>query len=196
ENALTLAKIEKENEVYSTYFFMLHSEYYSFFEKTTLELIKEIEALGHKIGLHFDAQFYGISNKKDLDEKIKFEALILEYYLDKKIEVFSFHNTTDFTMNCKDFSYGGLINVYADYFQTNIKYCSDSNGYWRFDRMIDFIKKNENEKIQLLTHPVWWTKKIMSPKEKINDCIKKRADNNNIEYENILNFFKRNNIDW
>ena len=196
ENALKLAVLESENETYSTYLFMIHSEYYNFLEKETIEVIKKIKLLGHNIGLHFDAQFYEIKKKENLDQMIEVEKNIMERYLDIKIEVFSFHNTTDFTMNCKDWSYGGLINTYSDYFQSNVEYCSDSNGYWRFERMLDFVKANEHNKIQLLTHPIWWTEEIMSPKEKVNNCIEKRANKNKIEYNNILKYFNRSNIDW
>lgn len=195
-NAYELAKLESENKVYSTFFLMLHCEFYNFFEKETLDLVKKIKCLGHDIGLHFDSQFYNVNNDNDLNQRIEFEANLMEYYLETKIEVFSFHNPTNYTMNCKEWQYGGLINTYADYFQSNVNYCSDSNGYWRFHRMIDFIKENKENKIQLLTHPMWWTEKIMSPKEKINTCIESRATQNKLFYVNGLKDFQRENIDW
>ena len=196
KGALKLAEIEHELKVNSTFFFMLHCEYYNLLESQNIDLVKNIAGLGHKIGLHFDAQFYNINDEANLQEKLEFEREILEFFIKEKIEVFSFHNTTDFTMNCKSWNYGGLINTYADYFQSNVKYSSDSNGYWRFDRMMDVIKSNCDKSLQLLTHPVWWTKEIQSPKEKIWNIIESRAKVNKVKYEEILSSFGRENIDW
>jgi hypothetical protein len=62
--------------------------------------------------------------------------------------------------------------------------------------MYDFVKSNNNKPLQLLTHPVWWAKEILSPKQKISDCIDKRANDNKSEYSSILESFGRENIDW
>ena len=32
-----------------------------------------------------------------------------------------------------------MINTYAKYFKENVEYCSDSNGYWRYKRLEDFL---------------------------------------------------------
>ena len=56
--ALSLAKIEKELGVKSTYFFHLHSPYYNLLEEASHNRVKKILALGHEIGLHFELPFY------------------------------------------------------------------------------------------------------------------------------------------
>ena len=53
---------------------------------------------------------------RDLDLMLDLFEL-LENFLEVKIEVFSFHNTTPFTMSCQNYKYGGLINTYSSYFQ-------------------------------------------------------------------------------
>jgi hypothetical protein len=171
ENALDVAIIESELGVTSTYFLMLHCEFYNLLEKKNIEIVKKISNMGHEIGLHFDAHFYDISDDKDLNDKISLEKRVLENFLEIKIEVFSFHNTTPFTMSCQNYTYGSLINTYSSYFQGNLGYCSDSNGYWRFTRTIDFIKENNNKSLQITTYPAWWTKEIDSPKSKIEKLI-------------------------
>lgn len=196
ENALKIAQIENKFDVKSTYFIMLHSEFYSFLEKKNLVLIKEINRLGHDIGLHFDSQFYNIKDKQDLENKIIFEKDILEFYLDTNIKSFSFHNPSNFDLKFTDFKYGGLVNTYADFIQNKTEYCSDSNGYWRFDRMLDFIENNKHKSFQLLTHPVWWSNKVKSPKEKIDSNIDDRSKNNKQFYSEGLKLFNRENIDW
>ena len=51
--ALEIAQIEKEYEVCSTFNFQVVAHTYNIFSNINVERIKSIEALGHKIGLHF-----------------------------------------------------------------------------------------------------------------------------------------------
>ena len=196
ERSLKLAQLESKLKVKSTFFFLLHSEFYSFFEKDTFNIVKEIFSLGHEIGLHFDPHFYDISKEEELYDKIKEEKRVFEKLLGFKIKAISFHNTDDFIMSCKSKNYCGLINTYSGFFQSQYRYCSDSNGYWRHERLFDFLLATEPGPIQVLTHPEWWTDVVMSPKEKINDCVEKRALYNKKLYTNILKFSGRENIDW
>lgn len=196
EEALNLAKIEFDLGIKSTFFILLHSEFYSPLEKRSSEIIFEILSLGHKLGLHFDTHYYSIDSEDELSRRLAFEKYLLEQIFNTSIVVFSFHNTTEFTMSCKAWKYGGLINTYANFFQLNASYCSDSNGYWRFRRMWDFLNDKHEKPIQVLTHPEWWTQSVMSPKEKIELGIFKRAEYSKILYESKLSFFGRENIDW
>ena len=194
--ALKLAEIEYEEGISTTYFFMLHNEFYNLLEREISDLVLKIKELGHSIALHFDTHYYGIVNDEDLNQYLIFEKSILDKLFDVDVKVFSFHNTTEFTMSCKQWEYGGLINTYADYFQSNVKYCSDSNGYWRFERLGDVLGMDNLRPLQILTHPEWWTKDTMSPKQKIDRCIQGRASSNALYYSILLQKFKRENIDW
>ncbi len=194
--ALRLARVENEIGVKSTFFVHLHSEYYNFFEKEVSEKISEINSLGHQIGLHFDTHYYNIGNESELEEKLSREAEIFYNFFDIGIKVFSFHNTTPFTMACQKFSYAGIINTYAAFFQNEVEYCSDSNGYWRYKRIIDVIKNNTSKKLQILTHPEWWQEEIMSPWQRIKRAIDGRAEKNKIFYKDHLRKFNMKNIDW
>ena len=62
--ALKLAKKEAKNEIKSTYFILLHGEYYNPFDKKNTKIIKEISNLGHEIGLHYDTDFFQNHLKK------------------------------------------------------------------------------------------------------------------------------------
>lgn len=192
-SAKKMAQIEQEENIKSTYFIHLHNEFYNLLEAEVSNLIKDIIKMGHQIGLHFDTHYYNIQDARLLDEKIKLEANFLNNIFDTEIKVFSFHNTTPFTMNCKEEMYGGLINTYANYFQENVTYCSDSNGYWRFKRIIDVVKEN-NPRIQILTHE-WWQAEVMSPKQRIHRWINGRAEKTKNFYDNLLKNINRENID-
>lgn len=195
-NALEMAKIEHNLGIKSTYFIHLHNEFYNFFEKEISKIIIQLKKLGHEIGLHFDVHFYSITDDLSLVKYLKYEKKILEKLIDEKIQVFSFHNTNDFTMNCKKWKYAGMINTYASFFQNEISYCSDSNGYWRFERLSEIIENKKYERLQVLTHPELWQNEIMSPRERIKLVADLNAKRILKIYDDHLIEYNRPNIDW
>ena len=196
QRALDLAIIENEEGVSSTYFWHMHSEYYNLFEKEIFDIIKKITNLGHGFGIHFDSHFYDIKTQQQIEEYLSMEKNILENMFGVKIEVFSFHNTNPFVMGCKNWEYAGLINTYASYFQDQVTYCSDSNGYWRFKRMADIVEQAEADCLQLLTHPEWWQNEIMSPWQKIQRSVNSRGEKIKTNYCKYLKAAGMKNIDY
>lgn len=196
QRAFRMAEMEKEQGILSTYFVLLHSEFYNLLESSCFKKIKMIGNLGHTIGLHFDPHFYNIDNEKDLKYWLQHEKDFLEKLLHQKIAVFSFHITNSFTESCRKISYSGMINVYADFFRQNYSYCSDSNGYWRFRRLNEVLEDTGINSLQVLTHPELWSNTIQSPRERVMRCIQGRANYTKQWYENVLKVNKRKNIDW
>jgi hypothetical protein len=196
QRALKLAIIEKEEGVQATYFILLHSEFYNTFEKEVSLKIAEIIALGHKIGLHFDTHYYGIKNETELETKLLWEKKIIEELFNTEVSVFSFHVTNQFTKSCKSDSYAGMMNVYSDRIESELSYCSDSNGYWRFNRLEDVLLEAAPNKLQVLTHPELWQDEIMSPRQRVWRCIDGRAENTRKWYNETLQSYGRDNVDW
>lgn len=194
--AAKLAKIENEEGVKSTYFLLPHSDLYNLLEAENRDAVKKILQLGHHIGLHFDCSFYSINNEKSLSEYLAFEKGIIEKIFETEVKVFSFHNPFSFELGCKKDEYGGMINTYADRFFSKTGYCSDSNGYWRYKRLDDFLLNNDFESLQILTHPEWWQEEEMSPKQRVWRCIDGRAEKNKMNYNEFLRVNGRENIDW
>lgn len=168
--ALAIAQIEADLGVRATYTILLTGEFYSPFEHSTRVLLQQIGELGHDLGLHFDASWHRIEDEASLKEAITWETGILNGLLklpdEKQVKMFSFHNTTPFTMACKASHYAGLRNAYAGYLQKNVQYISDSNGYWIHRSWEDLLEK-EPDRIQILTHPDWWTDNDSQPAEKV-----------------------------
>jgi len=190
----SLAVIEKELNIKATYFFQLSSIFYNVFEREIKELIKKILSLGHQIGLHFDPTQYEIKTKEDLEKYLYFEKNILETLFQTQIKVFSFHNPTEEILKkYEDYRYAQMINTYARFFKENVPYCSDSNGYWRYKRLEDFLSEGY-KKIHVLTHPGWWQKEVMSPRQRISRCIEGRAKKQHLLYDAFLKKHKRKNI--
>jgi hypothetical protein len=196
--ALDLAKIEASKGIKATYFLLLHSEFYNLFEKEISDIVYQIIELGHNIGLHFDSHYYGIEKEEDLDEYLLFEKKILEKVFKVNISVFSFHNTNEFVLSCKKEKYAGMVNTYAAFFQdkTQIGYCSDSFGYWRYERLSEIIKDKKYNKLQILTHPEWWTKKVLAPKERIYRTIDGRQKKTTDKYHTFLTKYGYEPIGW
>lgn len=171
-----LARIEAEEGVKATYFINIHSEFYNAFERDVSDCTQDIIGMGHELGVHFDAAYYGVRSEAELDDLIAREGRILAETFGSPPAAVAFHNPTIFGLGCEAWSYGGLINTYARYFQTDVGYCSDSNGYWRHRRLEDVLKAASDPRLQVLTHDAWWQDEPMSPMARVERCIGGRAD--------------------
>jgi peptidoglycan/xylan/chitin deacetylase (PgdA/CDA1 family) len=193
EYSLKLAKIEKEEGVVATYFVLPHSEYYSPLERQSLDQLHEIHDMGHEIGIHYDTHFYHVSNEEALEINLEKEKRLFKEVLGFEPKVFSYHNPDAFVLSCDKEYYAGLKNTYAKKIVGNVPYCSDSNGYWRYDRLEDKLKNPEVKNMQVLTHPEWWQEEVKRPSERIKKLIYGRADRNWEFYAAGLQRFGRDN---
>ncbi len=195
ERALELATIEHEMGVKSTYFLLMHSPFYNLFEKQNFEMFCKIRELGHDLALHFDFAFYESEDKKYIEECIISEKNFLERTFNQKVDSFSFHNPNEWALNYGQNNVAGMVNAYSTFFFDNVNYASDSNGVWRNDSIEDRILEG-HEKLQLLTHPVWWTEEITSPQERMWSAVNGRFERDKTD---LLEFWKkwgRSLIDW
>jgi len=100
------------------------------------------------------------------------------------------------TLTYRAWQYAGMINTYSDFFQTQVGYCSDSNGYWRNRRLENVLSEATDERLQVLTHPAWWQDTVMSPVERLEHCIQGRAEHTRQWYKQVTQEFDRSYIDW
>jgi len=191
-----LSAIEKEVGVTSAYFVYLHSPFYSVFEKGAIGLIQRIAGNGHEVGLHFEPWFYGIEQgmRKELESCLEFEKGVLETLSGLKVSAFSFHNPDrGGWASFPDDTVCGLINMYGGYFKDSYGYCSDSDGHWRYRRLEDVLDKAEEERLQVLTHPEWWTPEVMRPRERIMRCAEGRLGSCMRQYDETMSAMGRTN---
>jgi hypothetical protein len=196
QRALRVAEIEAEENVRSTFFLLLHSEYYNLFEKTIFDIVKKISGMGHFLGLHFDASVYpSIEHKSDLEKWLAFEKAIVEQIFETEVNAFSYHNPdVGNVLRFDDYKIAGMVNAYSSVIKTNYFYCSDSNGYWRYHRLHDVIRSAEHERLHILTHPEWWVPAAMSPRDRVSRCIDGRAAALHKHYDRLLAELGRVNI--
>jgi hypothetical protein len=192
--ALDLARIEAAAGVSATYFWHLHSKFYNLLEDDTVNIAKEIRQLGHDNGLHFDIDFHRFNDVDSLVRWLNREKRILEEVLDCPIESFSFHYNTTLAPHCQEDSYAGMVNATGRFFRENVGYCSDSNGYWRHDRLEDVLRSGKHERLQALTHPVCWQDRPMLPRDRVQKWVQDRAQQCMQWYDNFLHNSGRDNI--
>lgn len=197
--ACRLAEIEEILGIRATYFIHMQSGFYNMFELDQYKIIEKIINKGHTIGLHFDHGFYTESgcqtDNKEIAEYAVMEKEMMEKYFGIKINVISFHNPeANNVLDLREDYYAGMVNVYSKTISDNCKYCSDSNGYWRYDRLKEVIEK-KYKKLHILTHPAWWVPCEMSPYKRIKRCIDGRSDAIIKKYCDSLKYYGRENIE-
>jgi len=152
EKALEIAKIENEFGIVSTFFIMTTSDYYNVLTKRSKQLVNEIQNLNHEIGLHFDPTHY----KDQYLDKVKCEASILSSIIGKPIKSVSLHNPSihgEYPM------FDGFVNAYdTKIFNDNV-YVSDSCFDFRGKNIYSFIEGIDKNSIQILLHPIHYSKR-------------------------------------
>ena len=153
EQAVKLARLEKELGVRSTYFVLLSSDFYNPASSSSYRYLHEILDLGHDIGLHFDETAYSYDGL-GIEYYIRKEARILSDLIDVNINSFSLHRPNHFTLET-DIRIPGLVNSYGEEFFVGFKYLSDSRRRWR-EPAEEIIREGKYEKLHILTHAFWY----------------------------------------
>lgn len=183
QRALALARLESAQGVRSTFFVLLSGPFYNPLEEGIANLFREIQSMGHEIGLHFDA----VAGGDDPLGRLCAEAEMLSCAMRSRIRVFSLHNPSVSSPETFAQPYvGGLMNATAESLRAPFVYTSDSNGVWRFRSMHDVIADESVRSLYALTHPEWWTPEPMSPAERIRRCIQGRAATVVDDYVNLI----------
>ena len=155
KRALEIAKIESDNNVSSTFFIMLTSDFYNAFSPSNRKCIFSILERGHQIGVHFDPNVY--DNRGDLlvRDLLK-EIRTFEMYYGISTNSISFHRPPK-EMVGKNLIIPGMVNAYGEEIFSKVKYVSDSRRYWR-EPIELYLEEERYPKIHILTHPFWYEK--------------------------------------
>jgi hypothetical protein len=192
--ALALAHLEQSKGVRATYFVQLSSVFYGMFESANIRIFREIYSLGHRLGLHFDPCLYDTHDHALIEEKLSFERAVIATLLEQPIPVFSLHNPTLVKDRFRGDEYAGMINASGDHFRTHFHYCSDSNGVWQYEDLYTLLKERRYARLHVLTHPVWWQRNAMLPRERIARSVRGRAEAVLQLYDELLEQNQRPNI--
>lgn len=170
KNAVKFAYLEYKNNVQSTYFILLSTNFYNIFSKESRCMINEIKSMGHEIGLHFDEVKYDISNEEDLKKYAKKEMLIMSIELEMNIDAISMHRPSKWLLE-KNIKFDNVVNSYEKIFFEQFKYLSDSRMDWRED-VLGIIESQLYNKLHILTHSFWYTEENLDITTRVIEFIK------------------------
>ena len=194
--ALRFAELESEEGTTATYFFLLRSRFYNLLDEGSRDVVARIAALGHEVGLHFEYDYHGALGEAGLVDRLREEKEILEAVTGTEVRAFSFHMPTEATLRFTERTYAGLLNVDSEYFRSHVDHCSDSNGYWRHRRLEDVLRETESDRLQVLTHPVWWQYEPMPPAERLRLCVDQSGREMLAWYERVASESGRKANGW
>lgn len=152
--AVALAEAERAMGVAATYFTLLRTDMYNPWSAAGREGIRSLVALGHDVGLHFDASLYP-DDLALLDAACADECDALEQVSGAPVRMVSFHRPAKPLQGLAR-TIGGRRHAYEPAFFAQMGYSSDSNGAWAHGHPLDHDALKEGRALQLLTHPIWW----------------------------------------
>lgn len=158
EAALPVAEIEAALGAKGHYFVLLRTEMYNPWSAAARDGLHRIAALGHEVGLHFDASFYP-DDAKALDNAAAAECASLESIVGRPVETISFHRPASRLLGRAE-PIAGRRHAYQPRFFHEMGYCSDSRGAWHHGHPLDHPAVARGHALQLLTHPIWWSRSI------------------------------------
>jgi peptidoglycan/xylan/chitin deacetylase (PgdA/CDA1 family) len=167
--AVAIARMEEEMGVRSTYFLMLRSALYNLLSIPSAEMVREIIARGHWIGLHFDEHYYPDASPVQLAACVDRERSWLCDEFGVPVEVVSFHQPSWRILD-KQVKIG-CVNTYDLSQLHDVYYLSDSNTVWKEGCPSEFFRARRHRRLQLLLHPEWWTAEQLTIQEKWNQML-------------------------
>jgi len=173
EKAVDIAKIEKKNNVKSTYFFMLNSNFYNIHNSKVYNIIKGLILDGNRIGIHFNQSGYDVIDDNDMRSFINKEIHYFEKLFGINVNIISFHRPTENILANK--LKIPITHTYENQFAKEFKYFSDSAKIMMEGDFIDIIKSGKFRKIQLLIHPIWWNNEKTDSMDDYNCFIAKKT---------------------
>ncbi len=181
EKIYDIAKIEYDLGIKSTFFFQTSAWTYNSRSKETYSVAKEIDSMGHQIGVHLDLSWNKNISVQEIATYFQKEKKLLGNILEVElVDIFSHHNPhklRDFILNQITPS---VRHTYEPMFFSKIKYLSDSQG-WYEGCPCKIFESSKYSKIQLLTHPFIWDK---NPETDFISDMAKMITKKTIEYYN------------
>ena len=168
-----IAAIEADMGLSAVYFVLVSSVFYNPFSPASRRSLEKIRALGHEVGLHFDAAHYD-DRDESLDAAVEAECNILEMAVGTTVRTISFHRPVSKLQSLAR-PLAGRRHAYEPRFFSEMGYCSDSRGAWHHGHPLEHEAFLEGRAIQLLTHPIWWSEEnVTEPLPKLDQFLHER----------------------
>ena len=167
KKAYEMSLLEDRLGIKTTYFALLNTDFYNLASNTNSELLKDMIARGHEIGLHFDEARY--PDLETYEATVEKEAKILSEILEHEVTSVSMHRPSKKALT-GDWKFEGMVNTYGKTFFNDFKYLSDSRMNWR-ENPIETIKSHEHTHIQIVTHPFGYNDEPQAFEENVKSFI-------------------------
>lgn len=163
DGVLDLARREHKRGATATFFVRVHAREYNPFEHRTYIILREVLALGHELGLHFECiDFPQLTGEAEV-AVFRREKAVLETVFGVPIETASQHRDICCYGN-PDYHYffdrhtkeevGLLRYAHDPAYMRGFKYLSDSNSVWKEGCLCEHLGRHR--RIQALLHVDWW----------------------------------------
>ena len=176
DRAVALARLEHEHGISSSYFFLLTSPFYNPASASGRERVRAIAALGHTVGLHFDATVHGaVDDPAEFNRRCTGEAEQLEAISGAPVHAVSFHRPPSLLVGGNAELTAPRVHTYLPHYVREMEYCTDSTGAWRYGPPDERPAVARGEALHFLTHPVWWGEEAVPPGARLRALLDDRA---------------------
>ena len=159
---LDIAEIEAELGATASFLFRVHADSYNLFACGAYVLISRLLAMGHEVGLHFEAMNVGRALGLYPPDLLRKEKAVLEQVVGRKLLTCSehrnvsnmVHNTPLYHETWDPCDAGFTFYTMADAYFKQMKYLSDTNAQWREGDVLAHLGKHD--RFQVLIHSDWW----------------------------------------
>ena len=149
EYAYEMAVLENSLSVRSTYYILLYNNFYNPLSPNSRNIIRQIAAMGHEIGIHWDSSLY---SKVNLQNSFELDLKLLSGISGQPVISASQHIPIDSPFF--DVTQYIQYEAYLSPIFKKYRYVSDSAMTWRDCTPEDIIAQKQN--FQFLAHPIWW----------------------------------------
>jgi hypothetical protein len=185
-----LAKLESDLGQEAIYLFRPDSRTYNLFSLESMILVKKIQDLGHKIGLHIDRR--GISDANSFDDFVQSIRERFQTQVGVSMNFVSWHRPFKEDLSGPETIFG-MNSLYAGSRWNKSNYISDSAGSWNQEKELKlFMHCASSQYFQLLIHPEWWIDD--SPSASFSESISKQFCDNVYALKSELRTFDEFNI--
>lgn len=149
--AVTIAEIEAELGVPSTFFLMLRSPVYNLFTRDHHRLVGELVALGHRLGLHYDPGLLPAGGRTHT-EQVELERRFLEDAFATPVGAVALHQPS-LVPGAAEIEVRGAVKANG---LPRFHFVADPNQSERVLPAFEIFRTGSQPRVQLLVHPMWW----------------------------------------
>jgi hypothetical protein len=155
--ALRLAEQEAARGIQATYFLLAGTSYYNLLAPEHAHVARELVAMGHEVGLHYDVRSFLPFPRHDWPRLLRAQATLLGELAGSEVTSIAMHQPAlhgDDPFRDEDL---GFLNAYDERFTRGMTYVSDSCRAWR-DREWAMLRDGAlPPQLHLCLHPINWS---------------------------------------